>query len=218
VSPELFIPILEETGLIEAVGAWVLKTALTDFLYWKQCGAPIERVAVNIAARQLFAGGFAESVEACLRAVGLKSDCLELELTETTLVKDFQASNAVLAALVTKGIQIAVDDFGTGYSSLGYLKDLVFDTLKIDRAFVINLPEDKAVAIVKAIIAVANALGKKVVAEGVETELQRAQLAKLGCDFAQGFLFSRPVEREELLKCIREAQRQPEPRSGAARA
>ncbi|HLF11186.1 MAG TPA: EAL domain-containing protein, partial [Gammaproteobacteria bacterium] len=160
--------------------------------------------------------GFAESVDECLRAAGLESECLELELTETTLVKDFRGANAVLAALEAKGIRIAVDDFGTGYSSLGYLKDMVFDSLKIDRAFIISLSEDKSLAIVKAIVAVAAALGKNVIAEGVETELQRAQLIQVGCNFAQGFLFSRPIEREDLLKLLRDGQGQSEPRHGVA--
>jgi EAL domain-containing protein (putative c-di-GMP-specific phosphodiesterase class I) len=115
------------------------------------------------------------------------------------LVKDFAGSNEVLARLVAAGVRVAIDDFGTGYSSLGYLKDLVFDTLKIDRVFVANLPDDKALAIVKAIVAVARALGKEVVAEGIETESQRVQLTALQCTFAQGFLFSRPLSAEDVI-------------------
>jgi diguanylate cyclase (GGDEF)-like protein len=193
VSPVTFVPLLEETGLIESVGAWVLQTALADFASWQSQGLPIERVAVNVAARQLFAPYFATFVVDCLRISGVRPSCLELELTESTLVQDFESSNAVLRRLRASGIHVAVDDFGTGYSSLGYLKDLVFDTVKIDRAFVSNLPEEKSVAIVKAILAVASALGKDVVAEGIETEPQHDHLRRLGCPLGQGFLFARPL-------------------------
>ncbi|HZF29798.1 MAG TPA: EAL domain-containing protein [Gammaproteobacteria bacterium] len=198
VSPALFVPIMEETALIEAVGAWVLRTALQDLATWRAAGLPIERVGVNVAARQLLAPGFVDGVAASLAAAGLNERCLELELTETTLISDFRAANARLAELTARGVRIAVDDFGTGYSSLGYLNELTFDALKIDRAFVVNLPTEKSLAIVKAIVAVAHALGKEVVAEGIEGELQRLHLARLGCDLAQGYLFSQPLEAHEL--------------------
>ena len=205
VSPDLFVPIMEEDGLIESVGTWVLKTALHDFAAWRRAGLPILRVAVNVAARQLLAPGFVDTLTKSLREAGVGNDCLELELTETTLVQDFRAANSRLNELSAHGIRIAIDDFGTGYSSLGYLNELTFDALKIDRAFVVNLPAEKSVAIVKAIVAVAHALAKEVVAEGIEAGLQRLHLEKLGCDLAQGYLFSPPLEERAFVKWLEAA-------------
>jgi diguanylate cyclase (GGDEF)-like protein len=205
VSPSLFVPIMEETGLIETVGTWVLQTALRDLASWQAAGLPIGRVGVNVAARQLLAPGLVDTVSDSLRSAGLGGSCLELELTETTLVSDLHAANSLLAELSERGVRIAVDDFGTGYSSLSYLNELTFDALKIDRAFVINLPAEKSVAIIKAIIAVAHALGKEVVAEGIETELQRVHLAHLGCDLAQGYLFSEPLEPAAFARWLEES-------------
>lgn len=198
VSPRTFVPILEETGLIEAVGGWVLQQALADLRDWHARDVPIRRVAVNVAARQLLSPLFVPFVADVLRSAGLPGECLELELTEATLVEDFHAANVALEQLAAVGIRIAIDDFGTGYSSLGYLNELFFNTLKIDRAFVVNLPSDKSVAIVRAIVAVANALGKSVVAEGIESEPQFHQLAFLGCELAQGYLLSQPLAKVAL--------------------
>jgi diguanylate cyclase (GGDEF)-like protein len=205
VSPDVFVPIMEESGLIESVGQWVLQTALLDLAKWRAAGLSLPRIAVNIAARQVLAAGFADVVAEALRGANLEPRDLELELTETTLVQDLSLANACLSELAARGVRVAVDDFGTGYSSLGYLNELTFDALKIDRAFVVNLPAEKSVAIVKAIVAVAHALGKEVVAEGVETELQRAQLTKLNCDLAQGYLFSAPLESDSLARWLERA-------------
>jgi diguanylate cyclase (GGDEF)-like protein len=198
ISPSLFIPILEETGLIREVGAWTLRTALEDLALWRKLGLPIEYVAVNVSARQLQDPDFADSVIKELAATELEGHHLEIEITEASVVADFRATNETLQQLVQHGIRIALDDFGTGYSSLAYLNELVFDTLKIDRAFIINLPAEKSVAIVKAIIAVAGTLGKRVVAEGIETEAQYRILASLGCDIGQGYLLCRPLESAAL--------------------
>ena len=216
VSPALFVPILEETGLIEEVGTWVLRTALHDLARWRSAGLPIERVGVNVATRQLLAPGFVTVVADALVATGLKGNCLELELTESTLISDFRTANARLNELTGRGVRIAVDDFGTGYSSLGYLNDLTFDALKIDRAFVVNLPAEKSLAIVKAIVAVAHALGKEVVAEGIESELQRLHVARMGCDLAQGYLFSRPLEASALARWLSRRGTENEPLAHAA--
>jgi len=194
VSPVLFIPILEEIGLIKDVGSWVLRTALADLARWRSLDLPLERIAVNVSARQLQDPHFADDVIESIRAHGLEGRDLEVEITEASVVADFHGTNDTLSRLVKYGVRIALDDFGTGYSSLAYLNELVFDTLKIDRGFVINLPAEKSVAIVKAIIAVAGTLGKKVVAEGIETEMQYRKLAALGCDLGQGYLLSRPLE------------------------
>ena len=206
VSPTIFVPILEEAGLIGPVGAWVLHQALSDFAQWVRGGLSLERVAVNVAARQLLDAKFVDFVAESLRATGVEGRNLEVELTEASLVTDFRAANAALTHLRGLGVRIAIDDFGTGYSSLTYLNELVFDVLKIDRAFVVNLPAPKAVAIVKAIIAVAESLGKEVIAEGVETEAQWSQLVALGCDYGQGFLFSKPLPQHELTVFARNAQ------------
>jgi diguanylate cyclase (GGDEF)-like protein len=204
VSPDLFVPIMEESGLIESVGAWVLQTALLDLAKWRAAGLSLPRIAVNIAARQVLAANFPGIVDEALRGATLAPEDLELELTETTLVQDLSLANTCLSSLAARGVRVAVDDFGTGYSSLGYLNELTFDALKIDRAFVVNLPAEKSVAIVKAIVAVAHALGKEVVAEGVESELQRTQLTKLQCDLAQGYLFSAPLEADSFARWLQQ--------------
>lgn len=198
VSPATFIPVLEEAGMIESVGAWVLQTAAADFARWRKDGLPVERLAVNVSANQLFEPQFASQVLECLRGAGVEAGCLEIELTESVFVRDFESSNSVLRALREEGVHIAVDDFGTGYSSFAYLRDLVFDTVKIDRTFVDGIPDKEPTAIVRAIIAVAKALDKQVVAEGVESPEQWAMLSRLGCDLGQGFLFSPPLAAAQL--------------------
>jgi diguanylate cyclase (GGDEF)-like protein len=207
--PDLFVPIMEESGLIESVGTWVLQTALHTLAEWRVAGLALPRISVNVAARQVLATGFADIVDEALQSANLGPENLELELTETTLVQDLSLANTRMAALAARGVRIAIDDFGTGYSSLGYLNELTFDALKVDRAFVVNLPAEKAVAIVKAIVAVAHALGKEVVAEGVESELQRNQLTKLRCDLAQGYLFSAPLEAEAFAQWLRQSSLTP---------
>ena len=202
VSPAVFVPILEETGLIGSVGGWVLRRALADFADWQRAGVPIERVAVNVSASQLLDPTFADLVAETLRGTGLEGKNLEIELTEASLVTDFGTANDSLTRLRGLGVRIAVDDFGTGYSSLAYLNELVFDVLKIDRAFVVSLPAPKAVAIVRAVIAVAESLGKEVVAEGIETESQWKHLVALGCDYGQGYLFGKPLPRDEFAAFI----------------
>jgi diguanylate cyclase len=203
VSPALFVPILEETGLIKEVGAWVLRRALADFAEWRGRGLPFERVAVNVSARQLQDPDFPDRVIESLAAAGLQGHQLEVEITEASVIADFRAANDSLRRLLSQGVRIALDDFGTGYSSLAYLNELEFDALKIDRAFVANLPAEKSVAIVKAIIAVAGTLGKQVVAEGIETESQYRKLASLGCELGQGYLLCRPLEAPKLESWIR---------------
>ena len=193
IAPETVLPVLEDTGLLESVGNWVIQTALADFSSWKQRGLVIPRLAVNVAPRQLFDTTFVERIDEHLTQCGLDGSCLEIELTESSLVNDFARADRVLRSLAKRGIRTAIDDFGTGYSSLGYLKDLTFDVVKIDRAFVNGLPERKSLAIVKAVLGMAHSLEKHVVAEGIETEAQRQQLASLHCDIGQGFLFGRPL-------------------------
>ena len=200
----VFVPILEDIGMIETVGSWVLRTALTDYAAWRQDGLSVARVAVNVSARQLASPGFVPFVKTALRGAGLTGEHLEVELTEATLIADAEAANTKLKELAELGVRVALDDFGTGYSSLGYLNDLVCDTLKIDRAFVINLPDERSTAIVRAILAVAKTLGKEVVAEGIESVMQLRQLEMLGCDVAQGYLFSRPLDGQALCEWMGE--------------
>ena len=159
---------------------------------------------MNVSARQLTAGSFAESVSDAIRRNRLPSGSLTFEITETVLMEDVDLSIESLVGLKALGARLAVDDFGTGYSSLAYLKRLPLDTLKIDRAFVDGLgtdPNDSA--IVAAIVGVARALGLAVTAEGVETDVQWEELRRLGCDYAQGFRFSRPLPAEEFVQFIR---------------
>lgn len=207
-SPALFVPLLEETGLIVEVGKWVLHQALLDCAAWRRAGIVFERVAVNASALQLLDPDFVAVVTEALCASELSGQHLEIELTEASLVRDFRTTNDTLSKLRELGVTIAVDDFGTGYSSLSYLNDLVFDVLKIDRAFVTNLPTPKSIAIVRAIIAVADSLGKRVIAEGVETESHYSQLLALGCDYAQGYLLSKPLDHAGLIAFARDQARE----------
>jgi len=206
IAPEAVLPVLEDTGLVESVGNWVMQSALAEFCGWKQRGLSIPRIAVNVATRQLFDTTFVERINEHLTQFGLEGSCLEIELTESTLVNDFARADRVLRDLAKRGIRTAIDDFGTGYSSLGYLKDLTFDVVKIDRAFINGLPERKSLAIVRAVLGMAHSLGKRVVAEGIESETQRQQLASLSCDIGQGFLFGRPLAAAAFGKWLEETE------------
>ena len=193
ISPTIVLPVLEETGLLESIGRWTLQTALEELSRWKRQGLSIRRVAINVATRQLFDKRFVDLVDECLQSSKLSGPCLEIELTEASLVTDFERADRVLRELATRGIGTAIDDFGTGYSSLGYLKELSFDRVKIDRTFIEGLPDEKSLSIVKAVLGIAHSLRKEVIAEGIESEAQRRLLAKLRCDVGQGFLFCRPL-------------------------
>jgi len=193
VSPDQFIGVLEDTGLIVSVGRWVLHTALLQLRAWHDQGLPPLSMAVNLSARQFRDAGLVGTVIGALQRSGVQPEWLELELTESLLM-DGQAHRHTLDRLAEAGVRIAIDDFGTGYSSLSYLKRLRVDTLKVDRSFVQGLPDDaEDAAISTAVIALGRSLGLRVVAEGVETEAQRAFLRRQGCDEIQGYLLSRPV-------------------------
>ena len=197
VPPELFIPILEELGLIDAVGLWVLQTATTQLGKWQADGLPMSSISVNVSAHQIRQPDFIEQVEAVLRASDMPARSLEIELTESTIVEDVEQTNGILGRLHELGVKTSIDDFGTGYSSFSYLKDLHFNALKIDRAFVCDLPDPRSAAIVSAIVAVGKTLEKTIIAEGLETEIQLAHLNKLGCNVVQGFLVSRPLDGDD---------------------
>ncbi|GMR19459.1 MAG: hypothetical protein BMS9Abin36_0054 [Gammaproteobacteria bacterium] len=197
ISPAEFIPLLEETGLIIPVGAWVLQQACMQNGAWQAAGYHPLRIAVNLSARQFGQGDLVSQVLDCLAKAGLQASHLELEITESIMMDAAHAE--MLEAFKRAGLQLAVDDFGTGYSSLSYLKQLPVDTIKIDRSFIRNAAHDSAdAAIVKTIITLAHDLKRKVIAEGVETHEQLALLRSLGCDEIQGYLLSRPLAAEVL--------------------
>jgi len=198
VSPATFIPLAEESGFIINIGNWVLAEAVRQAMVWQEAGRPVI-VSVNVSALQFQQGDFVERVANALQDAGLDPALLELELTESILIKDIHETLARLNALASLGISLAIDDFGTGYSSLAYLKKFPISKLKIDRAFVMGLPEDEGDrAIVGATIAMARALKMTVVAEGVETGAQRDFLHDLQCEAFQGFLCSPGLPAKEL--------------------
>jgi len=193
VSPAEFIPLAEASGVIVDIGLWVLYTACRQMKVWTDQGHDHLFMAVNVSARQIMRG-LDEQVHAALSATGLDPHRLEIEITEHSMVEDIDSNVEQLRSLRELGVQVAVDDFGTGLSSLAYLKRLPIGKLKIDRAFVKDLPESEDdAAIASAIISMAHRLGLTVVAEGVETEAQRDFLAAQGCDCLQGFLYSHPL-------------------------
>lgn len=190
VSPALFIPLAEESGFIITIGNWVLEEAVRQAAVWQNRGTPVI-VSINVSALQFQQTDFVEIVAAVLKGAGLAPKLLELELTESILVKDANEALGRLHALAALGVVMSIDDFGTGYSSLAYLKKFPITKLKIDRSFVMGLPEDESDrAIVSATIGMARGLKLKVVAEGVETVAQRNYLAGLDCESFQGFLCS----------------------------
>jgi len=199
VPPDQFIPLAEESELIEAIGEWVLDEACRQWTEWLAKGMTPLSVAVNLSARQLASPTLVERVRAIKSRYGLPKGALELEVTESVAMRNPERAIEQLKALGALGIEISIDDFGTGYSSLAYLKLLPIQTLKLDRAFVRDIETDENDAVISAAtLALAHALGLKVVAEGVETEGQRDFLTSHGCDYLQGFLFSKPLPAAEL--------------------
>ncbi len=193
VSPASFIPLTEEIGLIVPIGEWVLRRACETAKGWLDAGIEFGCVAVNISPQQFRQRNFPQSVENILRETGLPAACLELEITESTIMETAETAIAMLVRLKSLGITLSVDDFGTGYSSLAYLKRFPIDRLKIDRSFVIDLETDSSDAVIAtAVIALAHSLGLSVVAEGVESQGQSDFLREHGCDSVQGYFYCRP--------------------------
>jgi diguanylate cyclase (GGDEF)-like protein/PAS domain S-box-containing protein len=204
VSPERFIRVAENSGLIIPIGEWVLKTACSTAKSWRDRGLLTVPVAVNVSAIQFRQEGFLETVKRVLRETGLQPEYLELELTESVLMSNVEVARSVLQALREIGLRLAIDDFGTGYSSLAYLKHFPVGKLKIDRSFVRRIPanaDDAAIA--AAIISLAKSLNLKVIAEGVENQAQLLFLGSHNCDEAQGFLISQPIPPDEVAEKLR---------------
>ena len=199
VSPEEFVLVAEEAGLIVPIGEWVLGEACEQAKGWRELYPSLQAtVCVNLSARQFRDPDLPRKVVRILRKTGLEPERLNLEITESAAMGDAPATVATLKRLKNVGVRVAIDDFGTGYSSLSYLERFLVDDVKIDRAFIGKLGEDSGASVlVSGIVDLAHALGLKVIAEGVETEVQLGRLRETGCDLAQGYLFSKPLTREE---------------------
>jgi EAL domain-containing protein (putative c-di-GMP-specific phosphodiesterase class I) len=195
ISPADFIPVAEETGLINPIGEWVLRQACADAAAWPDN----LKVAVNLSPAQFRSRSLIQTIFNAFAAARLSPDRLEVEITETVLMHQTDTTIAMLRQLRKIGVQIAIDDFGTGFSSLSYLRKFPINKLKIDRAFIRDLPEDReALAIVKAIVGLAASLGLGSTAEGVETEAQLEALRAIGCTEMQGYLLGRPMPLKEV--------------------
>jgi diguanylate cyclase (GGDEF)-like protein/PAS domain S-box-containing protein len=211
VAPDRFISVAEESGLIGAIGEWVLRRACQDLRYWLDQGLPPIRVAVNVSPKQFRDAHLGDKIAAHLQEMAIPPRYLTLEITETVLMQDTASSEATLRQLKNLGVSLALDDFGTGYSSLSYLKRFPFDRVKIDRAFVRDIVNDTDdAALCKTIITMAHSLGIMVIAEGVESEEQCAFLRTNMCDEIQGYLFSRPLPASEIEALLREHRALPE--------
>ncbi|MCX7630833.1 MAG: EAL domain-containing protein, partial [Geminicoccaceae bacterium] len=205
VPPDKFIPVAEDSSQILALGELVLSEACARAARWRRAGLPLGRIAVNLSPAQFAYQDLVDTVARVLRETGLPASALELEITESTLMRDRHGAITTLEALHALGVSVALDDFGTGYSSLSYLKRFPLDKIKIDRSFVSDLPDDPDdVAIARTIITLGKTLGLTVLAEGVETPAQRDFLLREGCDEAQGYLFARPLTAEQLETMLRE--------------
>jgi diguanylate cyclase len=208
VSPAEFIPLAEESGLIVPIGEWVLRTACQQASDWRHQGLPLPRIGVNVSVKQFVQRNFPTLVAQILDETGLEPEALEIEITESLLMRDADGAALTLGKLKALGIQLAIDDFGTGYSSLSRLKEFPIDRLKIDRSFVCAIstdPNDQAIA--SAVIAMADSMNLRVVAEGVETVDQLDFLRAKHCSEVQGYYLSRPLppaQAEEFLLQVRD--------------
>ncbi|MCU7939787.1 MAG: EAL domain-containing protein [gamma proteobacterium symbiont of Bathyaustriella thionipta] len=200
VPPNKFILLAEKGGLILSIGEWVMREACRQVIKWRDEGYFLQRISVNVSGLQIQRGRLAETVEQILSETGLEAACLDLEITEGVLMSNPKEVIEILQDLRRLGLSLAVDDFGTGYSSLSYLKRFPINTLKIDQAFIRDIPDapnDEAIA--RAIIALGGSLQLDTLAEGVETEAQRDFLLQEGCEFAQGYLYSRPLAENDFI-------------------
>ena len=202
--PAQFIALAEETGLIVPIGRWVMKTACAQGVAWQHEGMPPLSIAVNLSPRQFLHEGLLDDLDDALNETGLDPALLEIEITESMVMRNIDRAIDLLTMIKSRGVRLAIDDFGTGYSSMSLIKRFPIDTLKIDRSFVRELPrdtEDKAIA--EAIIGIGKALGLTIIAEGVETAEQERFLKDRACDQMQGYLLSRPVPADDIPAIVR---------------
>jgi len=205
VSPTEFIPVAEETGLINAINTWVLQSACHQLSIWQHFPVTPEplTMSVNLSARLFLQPNFVQQIDRIIYENKIDPAYLELEITESVIMENSQAIKIILQQLKQRKIKLIMDDFGTGYSSLSYLHSFPFNALKIDQSFVKRMQENKEnMGLVPAMIGIANSMGMSAIAEGVETEEQLAQLRSLNCNFAQGYLFSKPIEQQLVLKLL----------------
>jgi diguanylate cyclase (GGDEF)-like protein len=204
ITPDRFIPIAEETGLVVALGAWVIEQACAQIRQWRREGLPGMKVAVNVSRLELTSGQLVGAVQSALHRHGIAPGELLLELTEGVLIDRLDSTSQQLEHLRQMGVEISIDDFGTGYSSMNYIKHFPLDELKIDRSFVMGLPAERTdLAIVRAMVVLGHSLGMRVVAEGIETAEQLAVVASMGIDQFQGYLLGRPMSAAEFAALAR---------------
>jgi EAL domain-containing protein (putative c-di-GMP-specific phosphodiesterase class I) len=208
-TPADFIPVAEESGLVVALGGWVLTTACAQAAAWNRAGWPV-RVNVNVSTAQFERPDFVDVVRRTLDTSGLNPEHLGLELLESVLVQRFDETASRIAQLRALGVRLALDDFGAGYSSLSYLHRLTFDTLKIDRSFISALGDARDTRpLVESILSIAQSFGMDAVAEGIETHAQLETLRSLGCERVQGYLFSRPLPVAEVEAVLKNGSLEP---------
>ena len=203
-QPDAFIGLTEETGLIVPIGQWVLTEACRQARAWQIefPRTPALGMSVNLSAKQFQNPKLVEEITDALTMSGLDPACLKLEITESVVMENAEAAALMFKQLRSLGVQLSIDDFGTGYSSLSYLHRFPLNYLKIDRSFVMRLTTDNDNAIVRTISTLARNLGMEVIAEGIETEEQHQQLKMLGCEYGQGYLFSRPVDSQSVIHLL----------------
>jgi EAL domain-containing protein (putative c-di-GMP-specific phosphodiesterase class I) len=208
VSPVKFIPLAEESGLIVPFGYWILEETCKHYKAWQASGTGLQQVSVNVSPIQMMAPGFFEKAAQILRRHDIPAGCIELEITEGAMVQNIEETSVRIRELQLAGFHVALDDFGVGYSSLSYLHQIPFDTLKVDQSFVKRLHESQvSFAIATAIVTLAKALGKRIVAEGVELAEHAKALTDLGAHELQGYFFGRPMDAEALAEMARAAIR-----------
>ncbi len=208
ISPMEFIPLAEETGLIEPIGEWVLYHACKSFSRWKNKGLDLGKIAINLSARQFRQENFENILENILVKTGLAARYLELEITETSVMENAGKTVNLLHDLNKMGLSLAIDDFGTGYSSLSYLKKFPIHKLKVDRSFIKDVDRDEGgAAITKSIIDLGHNMSLEVIAEGVERETQKKWLIDKGCDQVQGYFYSKPLSEDELMRLVCDEKR-----------
>ncbi len=208
ISPEVFIPIAEQTGLIIDIGRWVLKNVCQQISAWQKAGLHVDPVAVNLSAKQFQNLSLLADIQSILAASGVTAQQLEFEITESTIMQDPDMTIEIINEMKSLGLKVALDDFGTGYSSFNYLRKFPLDYLKIDRSFIDNLTQDKSAdSVADSIVSIAHKLGMQAIAEGVETVEQLDFLHKIDCDFIQGYYFYRPLPAAEIGSLLRPARK-----------